>query len=100
MTWNREEGVFRGDFIASARGTSFGTMDNRSNEGPFATPLPIAKSPGIVSTAPGGAGCYIIVSYKGFRNSERTGDEVTITAGGTGEGDVFRGGVCTRGGGV
>jgi len=56
VTWNREECVFLGDFIASANGTSFGIIDSRSKEGPFATPLPIAKSPGIVSTAPGGGG--------------------------------------------
>ena len=43
--------------MASASGTSFGMMDSRSKEGPFARPFPIAKSPGIVSTAPGGGGC-------------------------------------------
>jgi hypothetical protein len=41
----------------STKGTSLGIMDNRSKEGPFARPLPIARSPGIVSTAPGGGGC-------------------------------------------
>jgi hypothetical protein len=57
VTWNREECVFLGDLIASARGTSLGMMDNRSNEGFLAAPIPLAKSPGIVSTAPGGGGC-------------------------------------------
>jgi hypothetical protein len=32
-------------------------MDNRSNDGFLAAPVPLAKSPGIVSTAPGGGGC-------------------------------------------
>ena len=65
MGKNREECVFLGDFIASARGTSLGIMERRSKEGPFARlPLPIARSPGIVSTAPGGGGCYSTVSNR------------------------------------
>jgi len=77
--WNREECVFLGDFIASARGTSFGMMERRSKDGPLARLFPIAKSPGIVSTAPGGGGCYNTVSirsrnaYHGWRSDYHGG---------------------------
>jgi len=86
--------------MASASGTSLGIMDNRSNEGPLASPIPLAKSPGIVSTAPGGGGCYNTQSALTFSTLGgfiTTGDEVTTTAGGAGDGEAFRGGVCARG---
>ena len=95
--WNRDECVFRGDFIASARGTSLGIMERRSKDGPLARPLPMARSPGIVSTAPGGGGCCATVS-KTLRERRTTGEEVTTTDGGAGDGEAFRGGVCARAG--
>ena len=85
--------------MASASGTSLCIIDNRSNDGPLAIPIPRSQITWhrlhssrwrrLLHTQS--------ASPHSFRRRNTTGDDVITTAGGAGDGDAFRGGVCARG---